>query len=76
MPRTKPTGRTWITRCPDCKAHRRLERGELVEWWNNRPAVRCDCGRGVMVAKPLKGFVAKGHVCECSCGGANHGTAA
>lgn len=78
---------TWILRCPDCKAHVRLEAGSLVELWNGKPAVRCSCGR-TMIAKRLKGRVSsdhvcdarclasKGYVCECSCGGENHGRAA
>lgn len=84
---TKTLKRTWICRCRACKAHRRVEAGTEVEMWNGKPCVRCECGAGTMVAKPLQGRVtdhecnarcmaSKGHVCECSCGGANHGVAA
>lgn len=84
---TKTLKSTWIARCPACKAHRRLERGETVDIWGGRPAPHCACGR-TMTARLLRGHVSpdhkcgarclasKGHVCECSCGGANHGTAA
>ena len=83
---TRAAKATWIARCPGCRAHRRIERGDVVAWWNGRPSIACECGRS-MGAKLLKGFVtdhecdarcmgAKGHVCECSCGGANHGVAA
>ena len=76
--------RTWIARC-SCKAHRRIEKGTTVKMWNAKPSVRCDCGKS-MAAKLLRGTTSdhacgarcmgsKGHVCECSCGGANHGTA-
>ena len=80
-----PLGRAWILRCPACKSHRRLEASAVVKRWQGKPDVRCDCGRS-MTAKPLRGSVSpdhecgarclgsKGHVCECSCGGANHGT--
>lgn len=50
------------------------------------PRIKCSgCGVGRMVGKPIEGRVnpavkcgakcthAKGHVCECECGGANHG---
>lgn len=78
---------TWICRCKGCKAHKRIEGGTEVEVWNGKPAVRCNCGAGTMVAKLLQGATSehecgdrcmssKGHVCECSCGGANHGVAA
>ena len=79
------TRRTWIARCPKCKAHARIEAGTRTAIWNKRPAVACTCGAS-MSAKPLDGRVSeahkcgarclasKGHVCECSCGGKNHGT--
>jgi hypothetical protein len=83
---TKTLNSTWIGRCPACRAHARVEAGTTVEMWNGKPAVRCACGV-TMTAKLLKGVVtdhecdarcmsSKGHVCECSCGGANHGKAA
>ena len=82
---TRTLKRTWIARCPACKAHSRIESGETVSMWNRRPDVKCECGR-TMTAQLLRGFVnhahqcgarclsSKGHVCECSCCGANHGT--
>ena len=47
--------------------------------------IRCECGRWTWEPKCILGTVtatpcgsactnAKGHVCECSCGGENHGT--
>ncbi len=77
--------KTWICRCTGCNAHRRIEPGTKVRMRNKKPDVRCVCGRS-MTAKLLNGQVSahecnarcmasKGHVCECSCGGANHGTA-
>ena len=74
----------WILRCPGCKAHRRLEPGTPVaRFWQGKPDLRCDCGRS-MAAKLLRArttdkgcnarcMASKGHVCECSCGGKNHG---
>lgn len=75
----------WIARCASktCKATKRINAGAKVELWNGKPAIRCECGSS-MIAKLIKGFVtkhecddrclaAKGPVCECSCGGANHG---
>ena len=79
--------RTWIARCVNCKAHRRIEAGTVIETWNNRPALECKCEIGrMMQTKPLRGRVtnhkcnarclaSKGFVCECSCGGKNHGVA-
>jgi hypothetical protein len=78
--------RTWILRCSRCKAHRRLDEGTLspVMFVSGGvyPAAVC-CGQE-MSAKPLRGVTtdhkcgakcttSKGHVCECSCGGKNHG---
>lgn len=76
----------WILRCPGCRGHRRLERGTEVRMRNGKPDVRCPCGRS-MTAKLLSGRTtdkacdtrcegAKGHKCECSCGGENHGVSA
>lgn len=84
---TKTLKSTWICRCRSCKAHRRIEVGAVVEMWNGKPAIRCTCGAGTMVAKLLKAtttehecsarcMASKGHVCECACGGKNHGVAA
>jgi len=76
----------WILRCSRCKAHRRLDAGTLCPMVNIAgsmgPVLMC-CG-SIMNAKLLKGVVtdhkcgakcrtSKGHVCECSCGGKNHG---
>lgn len=81
---TRTLNSTWIARCRTCKGHMRIEPGTTVSMWNNRPAIRC-CG-GTMVANLLKStrseshecgarcLSAKGHVCECSCNGANHGS--
>jgi hypothetical protein len=82
---TKTLKSTWVARCGDCRGHRRLTAGTTVEMWNSKPLVRC-CG-SQMTCKRLKGSVSdhecgsrclssKGHVCECSCGGVNHGSAA
>lgn len=84
----RPCKRTWILNCKRCKAHRRVEAGDIVPIVNNAPWIACcDSGRQ-MDAKPLKGFFcaevkcgalctgAKGHTCDCSCGGKNHGVAA
>lgn len=76
--------RTWVLRCGRCKAHRRLEVGELINLQNSAPYVLC-CGVQ-MNARVLRGVQnetkcgarctgSKGHVCDCSCGGKNHGTA-
>lgn len=82
----RPLNRTWVLRCSRCKAHRRLDAGTLAGVSNIGgfvgPAVMC-CG-SEMGAKILKGTTtdhrcgakctgSKGHVCECSCGGKNHG---
>ena len=96
-PRTHPTPahtyaytlkRTWIARCPDCKAHRRLATGTKLKpgefsGFIATPIVRCTCGC-TMIAKPLKARTSDhtcgarcrsstGHVCACSCNGKNHG---
>jgi hypothetical protein len=84
----RPTKRTWILNCKRCKAHRRVEAGEVVPMVNNAPHVICCTPDRQMDAKPLKGFFcaevvcsaictgAKGHQCDCSCAGKNHGSAA
>lgn len=83
----KTLNRTWIARCKRCKTHLRVESGSTVKMWNNKPAIGCECGAGTMSAALLKSILtehecgskcmsAKGHVCECSCGGTNHGKAA
>lgn len=78
--------RDWILNC-DCGAHMRLDAGATVTKINGRPAVACACGR-VMGPELLKGhtvenvrcgakcIASKGHVCDCSCGGKNHGRGA
>lgn len=78
--------RAWILRCRTCKAHRRVEPGETLESCNKAPHVVC-C-ENTMVPNMLKArFVsdvvcsaictgAKGHTCDCSCGGKNHGAKA
>lgn len=44
----------------------------------------CSCGKGTLLGRKVQGFVteqacnvkctsAVGHICECSCGGENHG---
>lgn len=85
VPNVRPLNRDWIFNCKRCKAHRRLDRGTLCQVTNIGgafPDLPC-CGQP-MAAKPLKGVVtehkcsakcrtSKGHVCECSCGGKNHG---
>lgn len=82
----RPLRRTWVLRCRSCKAYRRLDEGTLAPVTTaggvTSPAIMC-CGYE-MTAKPLKGRVTEhvcnakcrastGHVCECSCGGKNHG---
>lgn len=78
--------RTWILRCRTCKAHRRVLAGETVPSCNRAPYVVC-CG-AMMPPNVLKVRVvadvvcsaictgAKGHTCDCSCSGKNHGSAA
>lgn len=64
-----------------------LARGEFC-FSTKSPVVACVCETGrIMNAKPLRGrfsnhkcgarcLASKGPVCECACGGKNHGTAA
>ena len=78
--------RIWILRCRTCKAHRRVESGETIESLNRAPYVVC-CS-DMMHPRMLKACVvpdvvcsaictgAKGHTCDCSCGGKNHGVKA
>lgn len=81
----EPLKATWVLRCTRCKAHRRLDAGTVAPKINRAPHLLC-CGQQ-MTAKVLKGITtdhvcsakcmgSKGHVCECSCGGKNHGKAA
>jgi len=84
----RPLKSTWILNCKACKAHLRLEAGEAVPVVNKTPHVTCCIPDRQMDAKLLKGFFcaevvcsaictgAKGHTCDCSCGGKNHGKAA
>ena len=82
----RPVRRDWILRCTKCKSHVRLDVGTVAPVANIGgfvgPIVTC-CGQE-MTAKVLKGTVnehkcgakcrnSKGHVCDCSCGGKNHG---
>lgn len=81
----EPLKATWILRCRRCKAHRRLDAGTVAPKVNRAAYLTC-CG-DQMDARPLKGVVtdhkcnakclgSRGHICECSCGGKNHGKAA
>lgn len=74
--------RTWVLRCGTCKSYRRVAAGTLAPMVNRAPFLFC-CGNQ-LGAKVIKGIKtehvcgskctgSKGHVCECSCGGANHG---
>lgn len=78
----RPLNRAWVATCPRCKAHRRVEAGDTAAILNGAPLVVC-CGEMVH-ARMVKGSTndtrcgakctgSKGHVCECSCGGKNHG---
>lgn len=81
----RPAKMTWILNCKRCKAHRRIEAGESVAFVNKAPHVICCTPDRQMDAKILKAFFcaevkcsaictgAKGHQCDCSCGGKNHG---
>jgi len=75
----------WIAKCHKCKTVKRLSRGTAAEMWNRKPLFVCQCG-GRTAAKLISGVTtdapcnskcegSKGHVCECACGGKNHGKA-
>jgi hypothetical protein len=79
----RATHRDWIMRCGTCKSHARIDAGTVAPIVNRQPEIYC-CGYP-MTGKILKGRVnehkcgakcrtSRGHVCECSCGGKNHGT--
>lgn len=82
----RPVRRAWVFRCKVCKAHRRFDEGTTAPILNGVPLAAC-CGV-LMTARAIKGVQndavacsaicvgAKGHSCECSCGGRNHGAAA
>jgi len=78
----RPLNRSWVATCPRCKTHRRVEAGDTAAILNGAPLLVC-CGATVP-AKLAKGTAndtkcgakctgSKGHVCDCSCGGKNHG---
>ena len=74
----------WMARCNSCRAPLHLPAGTEVALRMGKPDVDCPSCGGSMHAKMIKGSVSeapcnakceasKGHVCECSCGGVNHG---
>ena len=77
--------RAWMARCNSCKAPRLIPAGSAATMRYGKPDPRCACG-STMSARLIKGTVteapcnakceaSKGHVCECACGGKNHGAA-
>lgn len=78
----RPLNRSWVAVCPACKTHQRVEAGDTAAIVNGHPVVFC-CARELPV-RLVKGTAndtkcgarctgSKGHVCDCSCGGKNHG---
>ena len=78
----RPLARAWVLTCARCKSHRRFDAGAVAALQNRAPFAVC-CGEQ-MAPRPVKGTktseacgprcrASKGHVCDCSCGGENHG---
>ena len=78
----RPLHKAWVATCSRCKSHRRVEAGDTAAIVNGAPLLVC-CGEQTH-ARLVKGSTndtrcgakctgSKGHVCECSCGGKNHG---
>lgn len=78
----RPLHKAWVLRCGRCKSHRRFDAGATAAVVNRAPFAVC-CGEQ-MAPRVIKGTKtseacgsrcrsSKGHVCDCSCGGENHG---
>ncbi len=80
---TATTTTRYLGRCKHCK---RAKRVEVANGFADKRLVTCKCGMAVRVSK-VYGWVnpsvkchsrctgAVGPSCDCSCGGANHGSA-